>query len=359
MNRPSPRLAAAATVAFLLGGLISPLRASAPEVVLAPGEAYTITVRAATAPPAPTVAPTATPAPTAAPTATPAPTTAPTASPADPWAVAFASRPLSGPIQLSGAACQNIVIEGLTFRDLGANVNAIRLDSCSNVTIRANDFLNVAQGITAYDSTNVRIEWNRYRNILGPHERNGLNRGNFVQFVYAVGGYIGHNKGEGLATEDPEDLINLYSSEGTAANPIIIEYNALEGSAWRSTSGAGILLGDAGGEWQIARYNTLLTPGSAGIAIASGTNISVIGNTLYGEGRTGSNVGISVWNQYGTPCSGITVSGNKARWWKANGQRAEFWNGGNCGTIVNVTSAYPNGNDYSTPISPSSLEVTL
>jgi len=361
------RIAAAATLAFLLGSLISPLRASSPEIVLQPGESYTVTVRAATAPPsvpAPTAAPTAVPtaSPTAAPTA--APTAVPTVAPSvDPWAVAFGTRPVSGPIVLSGAACQGIVIEGKTFANLGLNVNAIRLTGCNGVTIRNNDFLNVAQGVTVTTSTNVRIERNRYRNILGPHARVGINRGDFVQFISTTG-YIGYNKGEGIAGEDPEDLISIYQSYGTQANPIVIEYNAFEGSAWTSTSGSGIMLGDGGGSWQIARYNTLLTPGQVGIGVASGTNISVIGNTLYGEGRTGSNVGISVWNQYATPCSNITVSGNKARWWKANGTRAEFWSvapgvAGYCGPIVNDTPEFPTGNDYSTPVLPASIAVNL
>ena len=75
---------------------------------------------------------------------TPAPGTP---APVTPWSVPFLSRPTSGPIFLED--CQDVVIEGKTFQDLGPDVEAIHLEKCDNVTIRNNDFARVAQAITA------------------------------------------------------------------------------------------------------------------------------------------------------------------------------------------------------------------
>ena len=122
----------------------------------------------------------------------------------------FLTRPASEPIRLKG--CGDLVIENHSFKDLGPDVEAIHLEKCHDVTIRANDFARVAQAITAVDSTNIRVEWNRYEDILGPHARVGLHRANFVQFDKVQGGYIGHNKGRG---GDTEDIVSLHDSGGT------------------------------------------------------------------------------------------------------------------------------------------------
>ena len=75
-------------------------------------------------------------------------------------------RPVPEPADIPGIPmrnCQDIVIENQTFADLGPDVEAIHLENCHGVTIRNNDFARVAQAITAVDSTNIRVEWNRYR----------------------------------------------------------------------------------------------------------------------------------------------------------------------------------------------------
>ena len=265
------------------------------------------------------------------------------------WSVPFLSRPDSGPIRLKG--CGNLVIENLTFKDLGPDVEAIHLDRCHDVTIRANDFARVAQAITAVDSTNIRVEWNRYEDILGPHERVGLHRANFVQFDKVRGGYIGHNKGRG---GDTEDIVSLHDSGGTAAAPLVVEQNHFEGTNWTSESGSGIALGDGGSSNTIARDNTLLNPGQVGIFIAGGTDNSIIDNTVYGETRPRSNVGIYVWDQTSDPCSGHEVRGNRVQWHRADGASNPGWNPGNCGTVAGWDD-----NDWDATLDPATLRVQL
>lgn len=268
-------------------------------------------------------------------------------SPAPPtaeWPTAFGSRPQSGAISLRD--CRDVTISDKTFKDLGANVIAIRLQNCTNVTIKDVDFINVAEGVLAVDSTNIKVIDSRYQNILGPHERDGSNRGNFVQFDSVNGGLIDHNKGKG---GDTEDVVSLYQTSN-----VVVEDNQFEGTNWTSTSGSGIALSDGGGSNNIARRNTLLNIGQVGIFIAGGTNNSIRDNVIYGEARPLSNVGIYVWNQSDTACSGNVVSGNRVYFLKPDGKtESGYWGGGGCGTVT------MSGNDFSANLSISSLRVVL
>ena len=310
----------------------TPVVTPAPTPVVTPAPTPVVT-------PAPTPVPTPipTPIPTATlPVVTPQPTTAPTPvptpvppPPGDPWAVPFATRPASGPIRL--ANCSNVVIEGKTFKDLGAGVIAIRIENCSNVTIRSVDFLNVAEGVYALNSSNIRIIDSRYSNITGPAQpRTGANVANFVQFNNVGGGLIDHNKGKG---GDTEDIVSIYESDN-----IIVEDNHFEGTNWTSASGSGIALSDGGGSANIARRNILVNPGQVGAFIAGGVNNRIENNIIIGQQRTRSNVGVYVWNQSSSQCSGHTVNGNRVLWRNAAGANNGFWNGNNCGTVIGTNN---------------------
>lgn len=261
----------------------------------------------------------------------------------------FLTRPVSGPIRLNG--CNDVVIENRTFKDLGPDVEAIHLENCHRVTIRDNDFARVAQAITAVNSTDIRVEWNRYLDILGPHPRVGLHRANFVQFDKVHGGYIGNNKGRG---GDTEDIVNLHASDGTPTEPLYVEDNHFEGTNWTSASGSGIALGDGGSAHTIARNNILLNPGQVGIFIAGGTDNAILNNVVYGEQRPLSNVGLYVWNQSGSACSGHEVRGNRVRWYGAEGEASPAWDAGNCGTVAGWST-----NDWSAILDPTTLRVEL
>lgn len=267
----------------------------------------------------------------------------------EPFGVPFLTRPASGPISLKG--CRDLVIENLTFKDLGEDVEAIHLQDCHRVTIRNNDFARVAQAITALDSTDIRVEWNRYEDILGPSARVGLHRANFVQFDNVRVGYVGHNKGRG---GDTEDIVSVHASGGTAADPLVIEMNQFQGTGWSSSSGSGIALGDHGSDHTIARNNVLLNPGQVGIFIAGGTNNAIVDNVIYGEQRALSNVGIYVWNQSDHGCSDNEVRGNKVRWYRADGAENASWDQGNCGAVSGWST-----NDWDATLKPDALQVDL
>lgn len=271
-------------------------------------------------------------------------TVAATTSSTSAWSTAFGSRPRSGAISLRG--CRDLTISNKTFKDLGANVIAIRLQDCHNVTIKAVDFINVAEGVLAVNSSNIRVIDSRYQNILGPHTRDGSNRGNFVQFDNVNGGLIDHNKGKG---GDTEDVVSLHRSSN-----VVVEDNHFEGTNWSSSSGSGIALSDGGGSNNHALRNTLVNIGQVGIFIAGGTNSSIRDNVIYGEARPLSNVGIYVWNLSGAACSGHAVSGNRVYYLKPDGRtESGYWGGGGCGTVA------MSGNDFSASLTLSSLRVVL
>ena len=259
------------------------------------------------------------------------------------WTVKFGSRPRSGPIVLRN--CKNVTISNKTFRNLGGVTNAIRLDNCTNVTIKYVDFINVAEGIYAFNSRNIKVYGVRYSNITGPSGRTGYNTGNFVQFHQVNGGRIWHNKGKG---GDTEDVISLFQS-----SHVMVESNRLEGTNWTSDSGSGIALGDDGGTGNTAQNNILVNIGQVGIHVSGGTNHKIIGNTILGQPRANSNVGIYVWNQAGGTCSGAVVKNNKVYWRKADGTEQGWWAGGGCGHVT------MSGNNFSASLTHAKLAVKL
>lgn len=298
---------------------------------------------------------TATPSPPAAEAATPAissavpatPTATPIVTPAAHTAgavtdVPFGSRPRSDALYLRD--CRDIVIENLTFRDLGPEVIAIHLDQCTNVQIRNVDFINVSEAVYVENSSGISVIGSRYHTITGPSERvRGRNSGNFVQFDGVDGGVIARNSGKG---GDTEDIVSLFRTHA-----VVVEENHFEGVDWRSPSGSGIALGDAGGSGNVARGNVLVNPGQAGIFIAGGRDHAILDNVVYGEQRPLSNVGIYVWNQADSECSGHTVAGNRIHWVKADGSRNSFWNAGNCGPV--------DGSNDTAPFDPAPYRVQL
>lgn len=86
-----------------------------------------------------------------------------------------------------------------------------------------------------------------------------------------------------------EDVINFHSSTGTATNPMVVHDNlisgAYSGNPSASYSGGGIMLGDGGGQFQQAVGNTVLETSNYGVAVASGDDMLIEGNTVLGTGK--------------------------------------------------------------------------
>lgn len=268
------------------------------------------------------------------------------------------ARTASGPIDISGES--NVVIENVHVSNPGGT--CITVTNSANVTIRNatigpcgdeavylsdvdtahitdNYISDTGNGVLIHRSDSVAVDGNAF-----------VNAGrNFVQFdkVNGPGSSISRNRGQNeLGGSNAEDMISLYQSNGTAGSPILIVGNHLR-SGGPSDSGSGIMLGDGGGAHQIVEANVLVNPGQVGIGVASGSDVKIRGNLIYSDAQPWSNVGLYVWNQYGSTCDDIEVTGNQVNWTSAGGYDNAYWGGGGC-SHLNV-----HDNNWSAPIGPS------
>ncbi len=184
-----------------------------------------------------------------------------------------------------------------------------------------------------------KVIGNYVEDVQGPFPR-----GQLAQFdkVSGDGNCVSQNYGINFAGRStPEDMINIYKSHGTEKSPIMIEKNFLcgdpdKGSAGKSKSGSGIMLGDGGGRHIQCRENSLFAPGQVGIGVCGGSNISVEKNQVFGLASNVANVGIYVWNQSKAPGADIAVRHNIVAWKNARGDNSSFWQGANNGGFERV-----------------------
>ena len=238
--------------------------------------------------------------------------------------VQFANMPAVG-LKITGAT--NIIVRNCFFNKGAAE--AISIEGSSNVTIENCLFNGVTTGVYALSSKTIKVRNNQFVNV---RQRSTGGRGQFVQFngVTGDGNVIDNNRGENFAGQsNPEDLISLYKSSGTAASPISIRNNVFRGGG-PSASGGGIMTGDNGGSYQVVENNTLLDPGQYGIAAAGGSNITLINNKIYARQQSFTNNPLYVWAQAGAACSNINVKGNRVNWTTKTGTKNNGWNAGNC-----------------------------
>lgn len=216
--------------------------------------------------------------------------------------------------------CNNVYITACNLKnstDVG-----IELDNCTNVTIEKNNLSNVAAGVVANNCAGgINVYTNQMENMQGQ-----VHSGAFVQFTSVSGSNnnISFNKMQNvLGQSNPQRAIDIVSSNGTASSPIIIDQNQIRGGGPNS-SGGGIMLGDGGGSYQIARNNVLADPGQFGMAISGGSGISLTNNTIYARQQSFTNVGLYVWSQ-ASRISNCTVSGNQVNFANSSGYVNGSW----------------------------------
>ena len=230
----------------------------------------------------------------------------------------------------------NVTIRNSTIGPCGGE--AVYLSDVNGASITGNTITDTANGVLVHRSTSVRVDNNTFRHAGR----------NFVQFdkVTGSGSSISGNRGENaLGGSNAEDFISVYQSGGTSGSPLRVVGNHLRNGG-PSNSGSGIMLGDGGGGHVVVQDNALVNPGQVGIGVASGTNITVTGNRVYSAAQPWSNVGIYVWNQYGSACDNIQITNNQVNWTAAGGYANHWYNGGGCG---NVTES---GNTWGANIGP-------
>ena len=233
--------------------------------------------------------------------------------------------------------CTNITIRNCYFGS--SLLEAISIEGGNNITIENNLFANNESGVYALETKGgIVIKNNQFVNTKGP-----IPRGQYIQLnaCTGAGNIIENNKGESWPGEsNPEDLISLFKSKGTAESPILVRNNIFRGGG-PSSSGGGIMTGDTDGGHVIVENNVLVDPGQYGIAAAGGNNIIIRNNKVFGRSQHFSNVGIYVWAQAGVSCSDIEISNNHINYTKGDEgtpEKNHFFNGKNCGTITGLES---------------------
>ncbi|MEO7216495.1 right-handed parallel beta-helix repeat-containing protein [Mucilaginibacter sp.] len=225
--------------------------------------------------------------------------------------------------------CYNITIKNSRFHH--STKNGVTILAGHNIKVVNCYFEKLATGVSATEGEGIDISHNRFKNMQGPFPR-----GQFAQFdaVYGADNKINYNTGENIAGQsDPQDAINVYKTHGTATSPIQVIGNHIRGGG-PSKAGGGIMLGDNGGAYIIAKDNILVDPGQYGMAIAGGNHISIINNTIYGRKQPFTNVGLYIWNQHQSGCLLNTIAGNKVNFTNAKGAPNAGWNQGNCGHVA-------------------------
>jgi len=252
--------------------------------------------------------------------------------------------------------CQDVLIENNSF-ELNGNVIAIQIEGGKNIRVRQNHFLMFRTGVYAIQTTGgIDIQCNQFEDIAGSKPR-----GQMVQFNKGSGSgnrvnfnTLDHTPGIG----NPEDLINMYGSGGTSADPIQIIGNQLRGGG-PSTSGGGIMVGDDGGHDIRVEDNILVDPGQYGIGSPAGSHITIKNNTIYGKQQSFTNVGLYVGLKTeidaGFVCDGpsILVEGNRVNYINKNGIQNDFYYYPGCPNVVKTA------NISKAPINSSILPVTL
>jgi len=207
----------------------------------------------------------------------------------------------------------------------------IYLKDCANITIDSVFVTNVSTGVYAVDCYAISVMHCEGKNMKGPFPR-----GAFVQFNNVSGPRcrVCYNKFENILGQcHAEDAINMYKSNGYPNDPIQIIGNQIRGGG-PSKTGGGIMLGDNGGSWQIARDNILVNPGQYGMAISGGHHLSIIDNKIYSSAFIFSNVGLYIWVQAHSTCSMNEIRGNYINWRNSEGEKNDTYNKGDCEPVA-------------------------
>lgn len=244
--------------------------------------------------------------------------------------------------------CDNITIKNCKLGPTAKK--AIYLWECSNITIIDCTFENVQTALLASRCTNnIKFEYNDVKNIQGG---SGNESAQMVQFTYVngAGHSISYNACENIKGESSvEDIINLFSSNGTPQSPITVSNNWIRGGG-PSMSGGGINLGDSGGSYQIAENNILVNPGQYGIGMSGGSNLTLKNNKVYSKQLPFSNVGMTIWDWWGAKGSGsypmydITAENNEINWTHRDGFLHNMYIHKNAGEVKSLNTNRYNSN---------------
>ncbi len=220
----------------------------------------------------------------------------------------------------------------------------------SRITVRHCHIDDVSSGAYAAQARHPLVfENNLFTRIRGP-----LPRGQGIQFNGVVDGQaqsriVGNEFDRATMVED---WINMFSSAGSEAYPVLIAHNRARGGGRRvldaagervwDASGSGICLGDYGGGYFDVLHNLLVCTPNTGIGIAGAHDVRCIGNIICNAGENADSQTRSalVVNSYaGHAPKRITLRGNRAvaRGWLGQGRgelAAGYWHDGTATDLI-------------------------
>jgi hypothetical protein len=147
------------------------------------------------------------------------------------------------------------------------------------------------------------------------HSKNpeNITRQHAVQLTGCTFGEIKDNTFiEPIGKSRMEDTISIHKSNGTENEEIRVSNNILVGGG-PAKSGGGIMLGDGGGDYQIAENNVCSDVGQYGIAISGGSHFELRKNFVFSPSYSWTNVGMYV----GKPdkkIRDVSIIGNRVNW---------------------------------------------
>lgn len=209
----------------------------------------------------------------------------------------------------------NVQVDHNFFTNFGPNHLGIFGNNNTMLNIHRNQFNHTSGGIKIWNSVGTDVLFNRFLNMM---PRFGVGEG-LVQFVSASG--ANNRIACNLAKNDPAvvpthgDLINIYTSNGTADSPILVYGNRVIGTGMnldQNLGTAGIQTGDGSFSSYIKVFwNEFVNVGGSGIWVAGGHDIEIFGNRVYEGGRSATNftAGLGAMNYYAAPSTVNSGSG--------------------------------------------------
>jgi len=220
--------------------------------------------------------------------------------------------------------CNNVHITKCLIQN--TTNDGIQLSNCTNVIIDSCFITNVRAGVNATQCKTVKVNSNQFLNMNGPFPS-----GNFVQLNNVSGGgiQVNYNHCEDIAgiAQHPQDGISIYQCDGLPGDSVQVIGNWIRGGQIQNDSGggAGIVLGDVGGSYQVARNNIVINGGFVGMQVQGGTHIKMDHNTIYGISTPYSNCGLCYGNYSGASSSDIYMGYNKVKFFQKSGAEMDAW----------------------------------
>ncbi len=252
----------------------------------------------------------------------------------------------------------NIVIVGSLLTNNASretsNNDLIHIRNSTGVKIYNNEIRNVASNTKGDDGGNraILVTGNLTKNLIIDRNDFFSPGRNAIQISRArriTDIRITRNRIEGRKAwaSNFEDMINFFSTTGTAASPIVVRGNYLRNGG-PSGSGTAIILGDGRdglgtGHIRVVA-NVIVDPGHVGINVAGGHNFVVKNNVIYGGRNVGlwTATGLTINHYRYTPaCRDHAIYGNRVSFGNQFPQHDgtnHVWIPGTCTNNVRVHS---------------------